>query len=76
MQDEPTSLRIPDPGIRALFTEGARWQSWLDVEAALALAEAEVGVIPRDAAEVIASKAQLELLDREAIRAGRDPTQR
>jgi adenylosuccinate lyase len=74
MQDEPTSLRIPDPGIRALFTEGSRWQSWLDVEAALALAEAEVGIIPRDAAEVIAAKARLELLDREAIRAGLERT--
>ena len=36
MQEEPTSLRIDDPGVRALFTEAARFQSWLDVEAALA----------------------------------------
>ena len=44
MLEEPTSLRIEDPGVRALFTEPARFQSWLDVEAALtegrALAEA------------------------------------
>ena len=38
MQDEPTSLRIEDPGVRALFTESARFQAWLDVEAALAQA--------------------------------------
>ena len=36
MLEEPTSLRIDDPGVRALFTEAARFQSWLDVEAALA----------------------------------------
>src|SRR6185503_12393269 len=40
MQDEPTSLRIEDPGVRALFTEAARFQAWLDVEAALAEAQA------------------------------------
>jgi adenylosuccinate lyase len=43
MLDEPTSLRIEDPGVRALFTEHARLQSWLDVEAALAEAQAELG---------------------------------
>ena len=36
MQEEPTSLRIEDPGIRALFTEAGRYQARLDVEAALA----------------------------------------
>lgn len=38
MQDEPTTLRIEDPGVRALFTETSRYQSWLDVEVALAQA--------------------------------------
>jgi adenylosuccinate lyase len=70
MQDEPTSLRIEDPGVRALFTEDARLQSWLDVEAALAQAQAELGVIPDAAAREITRKAHLPLLDREAIRAG------
>ena len=70
MQDEPTALRLPDPGIRALFTEAARWQAWLDVEAALAQAEAELGVIPAAAAAEITAKARLELLDQAAIRTG------
>src|SRR4029450_9989953 len=35
MLEEPTSLRIDDPGVRTLFSEAARFQSWLDVEAAL-----------------------------------------
>ena len=50
MLEEPTSLRIEDPGVRALFTEDARFQSWLDVEAALAQAQAELGIIPAAAA--------------------------
>ena len=43
MLEEPTSLRIDDPGVRALFTEAARFHSWLDVESALAQAQAEPG---------------------------------
>jgi adenylosuccinate lyase len=70
MLEEPTSLRIDDPGVRALFTEAARFQSWLDVEAALALAQAELGIIPAGAAREIAAKAQLSNLDLEAVRAG------
>jgi adenylosuccinate lyase len=70
MQEEPTSLRIDDPGVRALFTEAARFQSWLDVEAALAQAQAELGVIPGAAAEEITRKAHLKYLDLAAVRAG------
>jgi adenylosuccinate lyase len=68
--EEPTSLRIDDPGVRALFTESARFQSWLDVEAALAQAQAELGIIPKSAAEEIARKAQLSSLDLAAVREG------
>src|SRR5712691_2064862 len=70
MQEEPTSLRINDPGVRALFTEAARFQSWLDVEAALAQAQAELGIIPDGAAREITRKAHLSYLDLEAVRAG------
>src|SRR6184192_1811812 len=70
MLEEPTSLRIEDPGVRALFTEDARFQSWLDVEAALAQAQAELGIIPTDAAREITRKAQLSALDLAAVRAG------
>ena len=70
MQEEPTSLRIEDPGVRALFTEDARFQSWLDVEAALAQAQAEQGIIPESAAREITRKAHLSYLDRAAITAG------
>lgn len=63
MQDLATELRVPDPGIRALFARDARWQAWLDVEAALAAAEADLGIVPREAAEEIARKCDLKLLD-------------
>jgi adenylosuccinate lyase len=70
MLEEPTQLRIEDPGVRALFTEAARFQSWLDVEAALAEAQAELGIIPKAAAEEICRKAHLAYLDLDAVRAG------
>ncbi len=70
MQEEPTAYRVPDPGVRALFAEASRYQAWLDVEAALAQAQAELGIIPAHAAVEITAKARLALLDREAIRAG------
>ena len=70
MLEEPTSLRVEDPGIRALFTEAARYQAWLDVEAALALAQADLGIIPASAAEEITRKAHLSYLDLAAVRAG------
>jgi adenylosuccinate lyase len=70
MLEEPTSLRVEDPGVRALFTEAARFQSWLDVEAALAEAQAELGIIPKDAAREIVVKAHLKYLDLAEIRAG------
>ena len=70
MLEEPTSLRIEDPGVRALFTEAARFQSWLDVEAALAEAQAELGIIPAKAAREIVAKAHLKYLDLAEVRAG------
>ena len=61
MSDElPTAARIADPGIRALYRLENRWQAWLDVEAALAKAQAELGIIPSDAADAIARSARLQ----------------
>ena len=70
MKDNPTTMRVPDAGIRELFNLDARWQAWLDVEAALARAEAELDVIPASAAAVICEKARLELLDKARIEEG------
>jgi 3-carboxy-cis,cis-muconate cycloisomerase len=67
---EPTAYRIENPGLRALFAEASRYQAWLDVEAALAQAQAELGIIPQSAADEIGRKAKLSLLNLENIRAG------
>src|ERR1700731_4356492 len=71
MSDElPTAAPISDPGIRALYRLENRWQAWLDVEAALAKAQAELGIIPKEAAEAIAKAAHYELMDRARLDEG------
>jgi 3-carboxy-cis,cis-muconate cycloisomerase len=49
--------------MRAVFDERAYFQRMLDVEAALARVQARLGIIPADAAEVIAAAARFENLD-------------
>src|SRR5215831_9976777 len=66
----PTAARVRDAGIRALYRLENRWQAWLDVEVALAKAQAELGIIPLQAAEAIAGAARIELLDRGRIEEG------
>jgi 3-carboxy-cis,cis-muconate cycloisomerase len=71
MSDElPTAARVSEPGVRALYHLETRWQAWLDVEAALAEAQAELAIIPQPAADAIARAARLELLDRARIDEG------
>ena len=66
----PTATRVSDPGIRALYRLENRWQAWLDVEAALARAQAELGIIPAAAAEAIAKAAHYSLMDRARLDEG------
>jgi 3-carboxy-cis,cis-muconate cycloisomerase len=66
----PTATRVADPGIRALYKLENRWQAWLDVEAALARAQAALGIIPVEAARAIGGKARLALMDRGNIDEG------
>lgn len=54
--------------MRAVFDSRRRYQRWLDIEIALARVQADLGVIPREAAEEISKKARLELLDEAFIR--------
>ena len=67
MSDLPTAGRVADPGLRALFTLDSRWQAWLDVEAALAIAQAELGIIPQAAADAIVPACRLALMDRPSV---------
>jgi adenylosuccinate lyase len=52
---------------RALFDDRGRTQIWLDVIAALAVAQAELGLIPEGAARDIAEHARVETLDLGAV---------
>lgn len=48
-----TDGRVPETTLRTLFALEHRWRRWVEVEAALARAEAEVGIVPKEAAEAI-----------------------
>jgi adenylosuccinate lyase len=49
--------------LRAIFSEENRVQKWLDFEAALAAAQAEMGIIPAAAAQEIAGQARVANVD-------------
>ncbi|MFB5269371.1 adenylosuccinate lyase [Paenibacillus enshidis] len=53
--------------MRRVWSDENRLQKHLDVEAALALAEAELALIPTESAAVIADKAKVELMNIEEI---------
>ncbi|EDP6837181.1 adenylosuccinate lyase [Campylobacter lari] len=55
------------PAMRAIFSEENRIQKWLDVEAALAKAQAKLGIIPNEAAVEIAKKAHYKFMDMDFI---------
>lgn len=54
--------------MRAVFDDMHLLQLWLDVEVALAQVQAELGIIPRDAAEEIARSARAEGLDSDRLK--------
>ena len=56
--------------LRAIFNDRNRVQKWYNVEAALALEQAELGIIPHEAAREIAANAKVEHVDIESIAAG------
>ena len=56
--------------LRAVFSDEQLVQCWLDYEAALARAEAAVGLVPQEAAAEISRKARVELIDFDALRQG------
>ena len=60
--------RYGSPAMRAIWDDRSMIQRWLDVEAALAVVEAELGIIPKTAAREIARKARVERLDLRAMK--------
>ena len=53
-----------------IFEERSVFQSYLDVEVALAKAQAKIGVIPEWAADIITEKAQIENINMDAVHEG------
>ena len=45
------------------FSDVVCWQSWLDVESALALAQGEIGIIPKWASKDISDNANISNID-------------
>jgi adenylosuccinate lyase len=66
--------RFGSPAMRELWNDRATLQRWLDVEAALAEVEAELGLIPQAAAREISRKARIEDLDLRALKRAFDRT--
>jgi adenylosuccinate lyase len=60
--------------MRAIFDDVARTQGWLDVIAALAEAQAEVGLIPAEVVSEIKRVCSINLLSMEALRKGYQTT--
>lgn len=71
MLDESTATSQ----LAKLFTRQAAWQSWLDVEAALARVQSRIGVIPEWAGAEISSAALLETIGEDQLRASIARTQ-
>jgi 3-carboxy-cis,cis-muconate cycloisomerase len=57
------------PSMRAVFSDDAQLRAYVQAEVALAVAQGETGVIPREAAEAIARLAPTVVLDRGQLKA-------
>ena len=66
--------RYGSAAMRAIWEDRATIQRWLDVEAALAAVEADLGLVPKSAAHEIARRARVEFLDLPAMKRDFDAT--
>ncbi|HEY8148685.1 MAG TPA: adenylosuccinate lyase [Vicinamibacteria bacterium] len=66
--------RYGSPAMRAIWDDRAMVQRWLDVEAALAATQAELGLVPASAAREIARRARVDLIDLAAMKREFDTT--
>ena len=65
--DQRTDARMNLARVKALFTQRSLWQTWLDIEAALAEVQAELGIVPAAAAREIQRKANFEHIDAHSL---------
>ena len=47
LDNNPSGLRLGYKKIEKLLSIESRWQSWLDIEASLAIAQSKLGMIPK-----------------------------
>ncbi|MEO8500842.1 MAG: lyase family protein, partial [Vicinamibacteria bacterium] len=66
--------RYGSSAMRAIWSDRAMVQAWLDCEAALAHAESDAGIVPRSAAREIATAARVENISLPGMRAEFDQT--
>lgn len=66
--------RYGSKAMREIWSDRAMVQAWLDSEAALAHAEADVGIVPRSAAREIAKAARVESINLGSMRSEFDQT--
>ncbi len=64
----PLDYRYGREEVKTIFSEESNLRSMLEVEAALAMAEAEAGIIPQEAAEEIKMHASLEYVKIEEVK--------
>jgi adenylosuccinate lyase len=68
MPVHPIEFRYFYPEMRGVFTEEAKLQKWLEVEAGLAWAHAQLGSIPMEAAVEIGKKANVGIVKLERVK--------
>lgn len=64
---DATSRMLDYRGSREIFSAANVYQAWLDIEAAVAKVQGEMGLIPADAAMAISNAARIEALDMERV---------
>ena len=68
----PIEGRYRTKAMAALFTNGSKLLRWLRVEAALAQAHSQIGTIPKEAADEISRKANLDVVKVDRVQAIED----
>jgi 3-carboxy-cis,cis-muconate cycloisomerase len=67
LDNNPSGLRLGYKKIEKLLSIESRWQSWLDIEASLAIAQSKLGMIPKKIGKKIAEKCKLSKLNQKNI---------
>ncbi|WP_142846725.1 adenylosuccinate lyase family protein [Telmatospirillum sp. J64-1] len=64
---DASSRMLDYRGVRDLYSQNSVYQAWLDIEAAVALTQSEMGIIPADAGAKIAAHCVLDKLDLDRV---------